>query len=230
MARDRNLATLTRLTEDLRQSADRSKLRQINGGLDRSAAQSEMIGIPRRTVAAKEAKVPAVAMTSQRRAGELVEVAAFSVRVAEGINGLTEFVDQSALEFSDFPILLNRQVVEGAIVDMSTFEIQHQPLRQHILDQLRRAMQIVRRFPLGHDAAVDELDLLNAQADLGGDLFRIEAVIDPKQTAVEFVVRHAEEEFFLALRQRVRVGCQADLATRTASFVERPKSRRPTVR
>jgi hypothetical protein len=62
-------------------------------------------------------------------------------------------------------------------------------------------MQVTGRFTLRDDVAVNKLYLINAQANSARDVFRVEAMIQTEQAAIELVVRNAKEELFLALRQ-----------------------------
>ena len=99
------------LAKNLRQRGGRSKQRQVNVGLDGTAAQSEPI---ERTEFAKATRVrecSTKAVCSQRRAREFVEAFRLAVRITKGVDCSAEFRDQPPLAFADFPVLLVRRLV-----------------------------------------------------------------------------------------------------------------------
>mgnify|MGYP006450469959 CR=1 FL=1 len=73
-------------------------------------------------------------------------------------------------------------------------------LFQHRLNQFRRAMQITGSLALRNDVVVNKLHLVHAQASSRRNIFGIEAMIEAEQSAIELVIRDAEEKLFLALR------------------------------
>src|SRR5438270_13884663 len=74
------------------------------------------------------------------------------------------------------------------------------------IDEQRRLVQVARAAPAAGNVLEDVRDLLRGESHGGGYGFRRHAVVERVHADVEGAKRDAEEELFLRLRERIRVG------------------------